>query len=382
MKDDLIFSSGDAAPADIQPPLAAIKGRGALSNPANRFDPKHTEPFCDGWDDTAPGDEDSCDGGLESKHFPPTQILTESSRTIVTSNTSPDIPFDQSINPYRGCEHGCIYCYARPTHAYWDLSPGLDFETKIITKPNAAQLLREKLSKPGYKVSPIAIGANTDPYQPLEANLKTTRSLIEVLAEFNHPFSIITKGSLITRDLDLLAPLAARNLFTAAVSVTTLDNQLKRILEPRAASGAVRLKVINELSSAGIKVTMLVAPMIPYINDAELEAILAAGKKAGASAANYILLRLPLEISQMFQDWLAAHYPERAEKVMSIVRQSRGGQDYRSAFGERMRGTGHFADLLSQRFKIAYRRLGFETDQRYELDCSAFKRHNEQLSLF
>lgn len=368
----------------IEPPASARirKGRGALSNPDNRFQGQQREAFDDGWDKT------------DDEISPPpirTVTLTDTSKTIVTSNRSPDIPFDQSINPYRGCEHGCIYCYARPTHAYWDLSPGLDFESKIIVKPNAAELLRKQLDKPGYQVKPISIGANTDPYQPLEATLKTTRAIIEVLAEYQHPFSIITKGQMITRDLDLLIPLAEKRLFTAAVSVTTLDNNLKRILEPRTPSGKRRLQAIKALSDAGIPVTMMAAPMIPYINDSELEALMAAGREAGARAARYILLRLPLEISHMFRDWLAAHFPERADKVMSIVQQSRGGKDYRSVFGERMRGTGAFADLLHRRWQVAARQLGFpETnpgehahdDERFKLDTTLFRKSHHQMDLF
>ena len=382
-----------------------IKGRGALSNPHNRYDPRRTEAVDDGWntDHASPDASDAPpDGVAQDRQAEPAQIptiiLKESSRTIISSNKSPDLPFDYSINPYRGCEHGCIYCYARPSHAYWDLSPGLDFETKIITKPDAARLLRDALNQPGHVVKPICIGANTDPYQPLEAGLKTTRSIIEVLAEFRHPFSIITKSRLVLRDLDLLAPLAESNLCSVAVSVTTLDNDLKRKLEPRAASGRVRLEAIRKLTDAGVRVTLLAAPMIPCINDNELESILKAGKEAGAASAGYILLRLPLEVSAMFQDWLAAHYPDRAAKVMSVIRQSRGGKDYRSVFGERMRGTGEFAALLNRRFEVAARRLGLgddrgnnrnnnqKTDQkkstRFTLDCSQFKRRNEQLELF
>ena len=313
---------------------------------------------------------------------PRTITLKDSSKTIITKNRSPDIPFDQSINPYRGCEHGCIYCYARPTHAYWDLSPGLDFESKIIVKPDAPELLRRQLDKPGYVVKPISIGANTDPYQPLESQLKTTRAIIEVLAEYRHPFSIITKSQLITRDLDLLAPLAEKNLCSVAVSVTSLDNGLKRLLEPRTPSGKRRLDAIRALSDAGVRTLLLAAPMIPYINDQELESILEAGRDAGAVSARYILLRLPLEISQMFQEWLAAHFPDRAERVMSIVRQSRGGQDYRSVFGERMVGTGAFAELLHKRWDVASRKLGYENDTRFELDTTLFRRSHHQMSLF
>ena len=352
---------------------APIKGRGALSNPNNRFQLTRTEPFHDGWAITE-----------ETESPPETTILREYVKTIISSNVSPDIGFDQSVNPYRGCEHGCIYCYARPAHAYWDMSPGLDFETRIVIKENAAELLQEKLSKPGYVVKPICIGANTDPYQPLEANLKITRSIIEVLAEFRHPFSVITKSHLITRDLDLLAPLAEKRLCSVAVSVTTLDTGLKRILEPRTPNGQKRIGAIKALSDAGIMVTMMAAPMIPYINDNELEAILKAGRTAGAADARYILIRLPLEVSEMFQDWLQVHFPDRAAKVMSVIRQYRSGKNYRSAFGERMVGTGEFARLLHQRWRTTHRQLGF-TDisaDRYDLDRSQFMRHQPQMSLF
>ena len=397
-----------------------LKGRGALSNPHNRYNPRRVEPFDDGWGaqmgvptEALPdnGDEENQQGDSSSKDpskepfidpsndafIDPlkdafddplkaqrleTIILKETSRSIITTNKSPDIPFDASINPYRGCEHGCIYCYARPSHAYWDLSPGLDFETKIIIKPMAASLLRDTLNKPGYQVKPICIGANTDPYQPLEAKLGTTRSIIEVLSEFNHPFSIITKSGLILRDLELLASLAERRLCSVAVSVTTLDNDLKRKLEPRAASGKVRLDTIKQLSAAGVRVSMMAAPMIPCINDQELETLLAAGKEAGAASASYILVRLPLEISEMFQDWLGAHFPDRAAKVMNIIRQTRGGKDYQSAFGLRMRGSGEFAQLLRRRFEVAYRKLGFAKHQRFQLDSSQFTPQREQLALF
>lgn len=355
---------------DQQTPMTPIKGRGAISNPHNRFDTRTCEPVDDGWrvnEDDEPA--------------PKTILLKEISKTIISTNNSPDIPFDQSINPYRGCEHGCIYCYARPSHAYWDLSPGLDFETKIITKPNAAKLLREKLSQPGYVPKSLCIGANTDPYQPAELKLGITRSIIEVLAEFEHPFSIITKSNQILRDLDLLVPLAEKNLCSVAVSVTTLDNNLKRILEPRTPSGRVRLEAIESLASANISVTLLVAPVIPCINDHELESILVAGKEAGAVSSRYILLRLPREVAVMFREWLSVHFPERANKVMNIIRQSRGGLDYRSVFGERMTGTGHFADLIHSRWQITAKKLGFEESDT-QLDFSKFKKINEQLTLF
>ena len=352
---------------------STIKGRGALSNPKNRFEATAAAPFHDGWDITE-----------EIASRPQTAILRESVKTIISNNTSPDIGFDQSINPYRGCEHGCIYCYARPTHAYWDMSPGLDFETRIVIKENAAEMLREKLSKPGYIVKPICIGANTDPYQPIEAKLKLTRSIIKMLAEFRHPFSIITKSHLITRDLDLLAPMAENRLCNIAVSVTTLDNHLKRILEPRTPSGQKRLNTIKVLGDAGINITIMAAPMIPFINDQELESLLKEGKAAGASDARYILIRLPLEVSDLFQDWLKVHFPDRAAKVMNVIRQCRGGRNYRSNFGERMIGTGEFAKLLHQRWLVMHRQLGFSdfSTDHYSLDCSQFKHYQKQMVLF
>ena len=374
-------------------PGEALKGRGAVSNPANRYQPHTSQAEDDGWgslsaaasEPSARGPQQSARGPQQSARGPQTKVQTivlkESSRTIISRNRSPDIPFVQSINPYRGCEHGCIYCYARPSHAYWDLSPGLDFETKIIAKPEAAALLRRELARPSYQPSPINLGANTDPYQPLEAKLKITRAIIEVLADFRHPFSVITKSKLVLRDLDLLAPLAEQRLFSAAVSVTTLDRDTKRRLEPRAAAGEERLETIRRLSDAGVNVHLLAAPMIPCINDHEMEDILARGKEAGAKSASYILLRLPLEISEMFQEWLAAHYPERAAKVMSIVRQSRGGKDYQSAFGKRMTGTGQFAELLAQRFRVAARKCGYGKETRYALDCQQFRRPSAQYAL-
>jgi DNA repair photolyase len=347
-----------------------MKGRGALSNPDNRFAPLHTEAVDDGWW------QDAATRTIR------TEILKEQVRTIISSNQSPDIPFEQSINPYRGCEHGCIYCYARPSHAYWDMSPGLDFETKIVTKPDAALRLREQLTRPSYVCKPIVIGANTDPYQPTEALVQTTRQLLEVLQEFSHPFSIITKSAMILRDLDILAPMADKQLCSVAVSITTLDNDVKRRLEPRTASPAARLRVVKQLSSAGIPVTVMVAPVIPTITDHELEAILSASKSAGAQAATYIFLRLPREVAPMFRDWLAEHYPDRAAHVMNIVQQSRGGKDYRSEFGQRMTGEGVFAELIKQRFRIAVKKLGLLPGEGSKLDCQQFRRANEQLSLF
>jgi len=352
------------------PQKAPLKGRGALSNPPSRFSSQHTEVFIDDWYQPE-----------ESKTLE-TIIIKDEGRTIITSNSSPDIPFDKSINPYRGCEHGCIYCYARPSHAYWDLSPGLDFESKIIIKPHAAQLLQETLKNPRYVCEVISIGANTDPYQPLEATLKTTRSLIEVLQKFNHPFSLITKAALILRDIDILSDMARRNLCSVAVSVTTLNSDLKRKLEPRAASGSARLRTIKTLTDAGIPVSMMVAPVIPMINDNEIEQILAAGKEAGITSAHMIFIRLPREVGPMFQEWLEVFYPDRKDHVMSLIRQSRRGRDYQSGYFERMVGQGQFAGMIHQRFNIAAKKLGISTDHRFNLDTSQFLKVNEQLSLF
>ena len=360
-----------------------LKGRGAVSNPQSRFDTYLQEPIVDGWWQP---EASAAAQRLE------TVIIEEKSRTIITTNSSPDIPFSQSINPYRGCEHGCIYCYARPSHAYWGLSPGLDFETKIIVKPDSASLLKKALAKPKYVCSAIAIGANTDPYQPLEAKLKITRSILEVLQSYRHPFSLITKSSLILRDLDLLSDMASRNLCSVAVSVTTLDNDLKRILEPRTASGRARLQTIKALTDAGVPVTMMVAPVIPMINDKEIEQILESGKQAGISSAHMILVRLPREVAPMFRQWLSVHFPDRMEHVMSLIqhsqiRKGRDGKDYQLGFHERMVGQGVLADMIRQRFKIAANRLGLNTGNRAELDTEQFylalkQKTNHQMSLF
>ncbi len=350
-----------------------LKGRGTARNPHNRFQPARSEAVDDGWWQELP------------PASVPTQVIEEQVRTIVTTNSSPDLSFDRSINPYRGCEHGCIYCYARPSHAYWDMSPGLDFETRIITKRNGPELLRQTLEKRDYRCEPIAIGANTDPYQPIEAKEQITRGVLEVLEQHRHPFSLITKSALVLRDLDILAPMAAERLCSVAVSVTTLDNNLKRKLEPRTASPAARLRTIETLANAGVPVTMMVAPVIPMINDAEIEEILEAGKNAGARAANYIFLRLPLEVAPLFRDWLDQHYPERADHVMSLVRQSRDGKNYDSQFFGRMRGSGQFAELIGQRFRIAARRHGLDrrdVDDRFRLDTTKFRQSFQQLGLF
>ncbi|TFF43137.1 PA0069 family radical SAM protein [Pseudomonas sp. RIT623] len=350
-------------------PSAPQKGRGTVHNPHNRFAPRLSVVEDDGW----------------HQEVPPTQgteVRIETAKTIISRNTSPDLPFDRSINPYRGCEHGCIYCYARPSHAYWDLSPGLDFETKLIAKTNAADVLEQQLSKPGYVCAPINLGSNTDPYQPIEREQQLTRRLLEVLLRYRHPVTIVTKGSLVLRDLDLLAELASQRLAQVMISLTTLDDELKRTLEPRAAAPKARLRAIRVLREAGVPVGVLCSPMIPMINDSELEHLLEAAREAGAQSAAYMLLRLPLEVAPLFEQWLHDHYPQRATHVLSLIRQSRGGELYDSRFGARMRGEGVFAELLAQRFAKAARRLGFEGREQMRLDCSAFCPPGGQMALF
>jgi len=346
-----------------RPPVAR-KGRGAVSNVPGRFERDQREAFDDGW---VPADA--------SGEAPPpkviTQVTLEQARSILTRNASPDIPFDVSLNPYRGCEHGCIYCFARPTHAYLDLSPGLDFETKLYAKTNAAARLREALAKPSYRCETIALGVNTDAYQPIEREQRITRGLLEVLHETHHPVALITKSSLIERDIDLLAPMAARRLAVAAVTITTLDAAMARTLEPRAATPARRLRTIRTLTDAGIPVGISVAPVIPFITEPDLERVLEAAREAGAVYANYIVLRLPWEVRPLFQAWLEAHFPDRAERVMNRVREMRGGKDYDADFASRMRGTGVWADLMRQRFHKTAERLGFRYN-RFELDTSLF----------
>ena len=344
------------------------RGRGTATNLHNRFAPTVSVAEDDGW----------------YQEVPPTQgteVRIETAKTIITRNTSPDLPFDRSINPYRGCEHGCIYCYARPSHAYWDMSPGLDFETKLIAKSNAAEVLEQQLSKPGYVCAPINLGSNTDPYQPIEREYKITRQTLEVLLRYRHPVTIVTKGSLILRDLDLLTALARQRLVAVMISLTSLDDELKRILEPRAAAPKARLRAIRVMRQAGIPVGVLCSPMIPMINDSELESLLAEAHAAGAQSAVYMMLRLPLEVAPLFEEWLAAHYPQRAAHVMSLVRQVRGGEVYDSRFGVRMRGEGPFADLLAQRFAKAIKRLGLDRREGFNLDCSAFCPPGRQLAL-
>lgn len=353
---------------------APRKGRGAVSNLPGRFDRTAAEAADDGW------------GSLEEP-LPPlaTELHPDAARSVISYNRSPDIPFDRSINPYRGCEHGCIYCYARPSHAYLNLSPGLDFETKIFYKADAAARLAEELRAPGYRCAPIALGANTDPYQPAEKTLRVTRSLLEVLLAYRHPVALITKSTLVLRDQDLLGALAQQNLVHVAVSLTSLDPAIKRSLEPRAAGPLARLQVIRQLAQHGIPVSVMTAPVIPAINDHELENLLAAATQAGARGAGYVLLRLPHEVNPLFQEWLRTWFPDRAAHVMSLINQCRGGRDYDSAYGRRMRGTGPYAELLARRFAVACRRLGLNSKARGALATHLFRvppRAGDQLGLF
>ena len=345
----------------------ARKGRGAVSNPAVRFESTAREAFDDGWDSLA---------DLADLPPLPTTLLREKAKSAIAWNESPDIGFDRSINPYRGCEHGCVYCYARPSHAYVGYSPGLDFETKLLFKPDLPALLEKELSRPGYVAKPVALGANTDPYQPVERTLGITRRVLEVLERFGHPVTIVTKSAGVLRDLDILTRMAARNLAHVCLSVTTLDAKLARIMEPRAATPLKRLEAVATLTRAGIPAGVLVAPIIPALNDAELERILEMAARAGASRAGYVLLRLPLEISSMFEAWLAEHYPERAARVLALVRETRGGKLYDSRFGIRQSGTGPYAELIAQRFRLALRKHGIEGRGRMgedRLDCSQFR---------
>src|SRR6267378_3861579 len=340
--------------------------RGARSFVQGRFETLAREPFDDGW---TTEEKDAAE--LQ------TSVTVERARSIISRNDSPDIGFSQSINPYRGCEHGCIYCYARPSHAYLELSPGLDFETKLFAKTNAAELLRAELSKPGYVPSPIAIGANTDCYQPIERKFRITRQILEVLAECEHPFTMVTKSALVERDLDLLAPMAKKNLVKVFVSIGSLDRTLARKLEPRAASPQRRLDVLKALSEKEIPCGVMVAALIPGLNDKTLEEVLEAAAAAGAAEAAYVIMRLPNELKELFKEWLAAHYPERAAHVISIVRQMRGGRDNDPRFGSRMTGTGLFAELIEKRFEIACRRFGLNGHcagrKPPSLDCSRFR---------
>jgi len=360
------------------PAVNSLRGRAALNNPANRFAATHSE-----WLAEVDAGVSAADAALPPRSVA-TEVRAEQATRIIATNRSPDVPFSQSINPYQGCEHGCIYCFARPTHAYWDLSPGLDFETKLSYKANAAELLERELSRPGYRCKPIALGSNTDPYQPLERERRVTRQLLEVLQRFNHPFTLTTKSQLVLRDLDILAPMAARRLCRVQVSVTSLDSALMRKLEPRTAAPPARLKTIAGLKEAGVPVGVLAAPVIPSINDQELEAILGASRAAGAQTAGYILIRLPHEVKGLFADWLQQHYPGRARHVMSLIEQCRGGKAYDSRFGQRMSGSGIVAELIGKRFAVACRKLGLQQGERERLSTELFARKggSTQLALF
>jgi len=340
---------------------ARIKGRGAASNPEGRFETIEKTREDDGWH----RDE-------EPAPRQPTQVTEERARSIISHNDSPDIGFDHSINPYKGCEHGCVYCYARPSHAYLNLSPGIDFETKLFAKTNAAELLRKELAKPSYVCSPINLGANTDPYQPIERRYRITRSVLEVLAEFRHPCTIITKNALIERDLDILEPMARANLVHAFVSVTSLDNKLASTLEPRASAPHRRLEAVAALNASGVPCGVMVAPIIPMVTDRWMERILERAAAAGATRAGYTILRLPYELKDLFREWLALHVPQRADHVMSLIQQMRGGKDNDARFGSRMRGEGPFADLIRQRFTLACRKHGIGRGRDVRLDCASF----------
>lgn len=335
------------------------RGRSAGINPSGRFEPVTRHVFDDGWNSI--------------EELPPfkTELQVEKPRTIITRNESPDISFDRSINPYRGCEHGCVYCFARPTHSFVGLSPGVDFESKLFAKPDAARLLDKELSKEGYQPRTIAIGTNTDPYQPVERDLKITRSVLEVLLETRHPLTMVTKNHLITRDIDILSEMARLNLVKCYLSVTSLDRKLARAMEPRASTPPRRIEAIRLLNEAGIPCGVMTAPMIPGLNDMELERILEAAYEAGAREAGYVLLRLPFELKEIWREWLQEHYPDRASKVMKLVQETRGGKDYEPEWGERQRGEGVYATLLAQRFRLAIRRLGFN-EKRLGIRCDLF----------
>ncbi len=353
----------DALPQRIRP-QRIHKGRGAIGNASGRFEPVTRHPIDDGWG------HPFRTGEIE----PPvkTTVSTDRSRTIIARNTSPDIGFEQSINPYRGCEHGCVYCFARPTHAWLGLSPGLDFESRLFAKPDAPALLRKELSAKSYRCSPIAMGTNTDPYQPIERDYRITRRILAVLSDCGHPVTLVTKSAMVLRDLDILTPMAERGLVKVCLSVTTLDRGLARRMEPRASTPVRRLEAIAALKAAGVPVGVMAAPMIPALNDIELEGILEAAASAGASEAGYILLRLPLEIKALFADWLQSHFPDKAKHVLNLVRETRGGKLYQSGFGTRMVGQGPYAELLKARFAAACRRLHLN-QRRFDLDTSQFE---------
>ncbi|WP_201861115.1 PA0069 family radical SAM protein [Microvirga soli] len=348
------------------------RGRGASANPSGRYEPAQREAFDDGWE--------------VEEELPtlPTEVIVEKARTIITRNDSPDILFEKSINPYRGCEHGCSYCFARPTHAYQGLSSGLDFETKIFAKPNAAELLEKELRGSKYQPTPIALGSNTDPYQPVERRFRITRSILEVLSRMNHPVAIVTKSALVTRDIDILGHMAERQLAKVAISVTTLDPKLARRMEPRAATPAKRLETIRRLTEAGIPVTVLVAPIIPAINDHEIEAILKACTEAGAQEAGYVLLRLPHDLKDLMRDWLVDHYPDKLNHVFTLLQEARGGKDYDANWSTRQSGVSPYAWMLGRRFETTCERLGLNK-RNLRLRTDLFKvppKEAGQLSLF
>ncbi len=350
---------------------SARRGRGSVSNASGRYETLARVVTDDGW------------GTIEAE-APPlrTQLRADASRTAITRNASPDLGFDQSINPYRGCEHGCVYCYARPTHAWLGLSPGLDFESRLYYKPNAAAQLRKELAHPRYRCSPIALGTNTDPYQPIEKTKRITREILEVLCEYGHPFTITTKSALVCRDLDLLAPAAEQGLVKVALSVTTLDRSLARAMEPRASTPAKRVEAIRTLSEAGVPTAVMVAPIIPALTDWEMERILQCAADAGARGAGYILLRLPLEIKDLVREWLAEHHPDRASRILRLVNDARGGKDYDSTFFRRMTGSGPYADLIAMRFDLTCRKLGLDRRD-HALSTAAFNppRRDGQMAL-
>ena len=345
------------AAEDARKAQAPIKGRGAASYVTGRFEKTVARGEDDGWGSVYADAFD--DDGEPRAPALATTVTEERARSVISRNDSPDVGFEQSVNPYRGCEHGCVYCFARPSHAYLDLSPGLDFETKLYAKTNAAERLREELAKPGYVPSMIQLGINTDGYQPIERRYRITRQVLEVLAETKHPVGFVTKSGLIERDLDLLAPMARDNLVSVYFSITTLDNRLASRMEPRATAPHGKLRAMRALADAGVPVGVMVAPVVPMLTDHELEHILEAAREHGARSAGYVLLRLPHELKQVWREWLQLHYPERAAHVMSLIRQMRGGKDYDSRFGIRGRGEGPFAQLLAQRFAKAHARLGF-----------------------
>lgn len=357
----------DAHDAPVSEPLKPQKGRGAVSNLQGRYEAHERENFDDGW----PADQEDRRAAVRK-----TQVFEETAKSILSRNASPDLPFGVSLNPYRGCEHGCIYCFARPTHSYLGLSPGLDFETRIFAKINAPELLRQELARPSYSPEPIALGVNTDAYQPCERELRLTRRVLEVLHECEHPIALITKSSLIERDIDLLADMASKQLAIAAVTITTLDPVIARTLEPRAAAPIRRLRTIRTLHDAGIPVCVSIAPVIPFVTEPDLERVLEAATEAGADSAGYIILRLPWELNPLFQQWLQAHFPDRAQRVMNRIREMRGGQDYVADFGTRMKGEGVWADLIRQRFEKAAARFGLTMRGRNfkSLDTSRFRR--------